>query len=54
MSPWVEAVAHVEPPGGVPHRAGQAADHHGQRRLEGARDPSGDAPVGGLQAEDAR
>ena len=50
--PGVEAVAHVEPAGRVPHRPGQAADHHGERRLEGLRAP-GDAAEGRLQAEQA-
>ena len=50
--PGVEAVGHVEPAGRVAHRAGQAAQRDGQRGLQGLRSP-GDAPVGGLQPEQA-
>ena len=50
--PGIEAVAHVEPPGRVPHRTGDAPDHHGQRRLQGL-GPLGDAAEGRLEPEQA-
>ena len=46
----VGAVAHVEPPGRVAHRTGEAAVHDGEGRLEHGRSP-GDAAVGGLQPD---